>query len=420
MPPYISTSPLEGGPASDLLLARGAGTRDHSWDRESADSLCIDLYSLTPSDDLPSPAPTCLHNTNKKWCEASRICLPISSLPCKALPLLGRGDVAEGHGRPWMSWVSGSETRAIRTLRSFWKAQESREVCSAISLTSVTSQQELGPSLWLWLPQTCCVAFFRAGSLALRCSLPSKVGADPVVRPSLLEAGPASLWQGTPKSQAWDGKRQLPSCSRILSHADHEATPRVLTDRVGDWGTPAQQREEDLSLRPDSLWLFLLGGKWVTYKRHRNPFQTVPHRHSAPDEGLWLKAKNGNISGHWGDVLKPALKQLWSRTLSCSLGFPATGPQGRGACSELVLGPNCSHGTIISSAHEEKAPEVAGLFLACLVFPLAQPEYGHCLREENAHPARPENSTLLPSGVHMLDCIDLLRGDWLFLSTIIN
>lgn len=26
----------------------------------------------------------------------------------------------------------------------------------------------------------------------------------------------------------------------------------MLTDRVGDWGTPAQQREEDLSLRPDS------------------------------------------------------------------------------------------------------------------------------------------------------------------------
>lgn len=67
--------------------------------------------------------------------------------------------------------------------------------------------------------------------------------------------------------------------------------------------------------------------------------------------------------------------------------------------------------TTISSVHEEKAPEVAGLFLACLVFPLALHECGHCLREENAHPARPENSTLLPSGVQMLDCIDLLRGD---------
>lgn len=138
--PYMSTSPLAGGPTSyPILLPRGAGTK--------GDSGGWDLYPLTPSDDLLAPTPTLTSYTNKKWGEASEVCSTPFVPPLQSSASPGPGRCSR---RKWKAFDALSlQLRGDEGHQScfFWRIQESREVCSAISLPSVTSQQELGPLL---------------------------------------------------------------------------------------------------------------------------------------------------------------------------------------------------------------------------------------------------------------------------------
>ena len=129
-PPYVSPSPLEGGPAFyPGVLARGAGTRDPL--QASADSLCSDLYPFTPSDDLLQ-APSLTSHTSKKWAEASRIRSTPPLPPLQSSASSGPGDVTEGCGRPLIPQVSGSEEmRAVGLSALSGGHQKSLEVCSA-------------------------------------------------------------------------------------------------------------------------------------------------------------------------------------------------------------------------------------------------------------------------------------------------
>ena len=127
--PYVSPSPLEGGPAFyPGVLARGAGTRDPF--QASADSPCSDLYPFTPSDDLLQ-APSLTSHTSKKWAEASRI---RSTPPLSPLQSSASSGPRRCHRRVWKAldspslWLGGDEGR--RALCSFWGTPEEPGGCA--------------------------------------------------------------------------------------------------------------------------------------------------------------------------------------------------------------------------------------------------------------------------------------------------
>lgn len=87
-------------------------------------------------DDFPSPAPTLTPSLTRNEVNHLGYVLALSTLPHKALPLQGWGDIAEDVGRSLIPGVSASEKRASRALCSFLRTEESREVGLAVSPTS--------------------------------------------------------------------------------------------------------------------------------------------------------------------------------------------------------------------------------------------------------------------------------------------
>lgn len=224
MPSLHFSSPPECGPASSpVLLAKEAGTKDHSWGQGSTNSHAAHgSLPSQPIGGLSPSAPTLASFANKEWGEVSRMCsipfLPPPQSPAFWAILSGEHRTAGPCAQPSCSPPSGN----------------------------------CGPALCLQLPPAYCVA----GNLVLRCapwfhSSPT-VAADPVDRASLFEAGPGvHVCAEGPQSLRHEmGKVSGPPAARP-SPADHEAITRVLRGRVG-WGHQGSRRS-NLPLGSGSL-----------------------------------------------------------------------------------------------------------------------------------------------------------------------
>lgn len=133
----------------------------------------------------------------------------------------------------------------------------------------------------------------------------------------------------------------------------------------------------------------------------------VPHGHSTPDQGLCSNPRTG-ASLATGELYSSlprtcfkAMKQdseLFSRLSSY---------RGKGPTLSWFLGLAVTLGPPSALSTRSRGLRWLACFLVGLAFPLAQPQCAHCLREENAHTARPENGSMVLPAVHTLDCVDL-------------
>lgn len=167
-------------------------------------------------------------------------------------------------------------------------------MCSAVQLTSLSNQRELGPctdlsclqlavwpSFWLALWALGVVPGFTALLRLGQTQLAHLYCLKPHLVLQVCDEGPRDFRHEM-------GGVNCPSATR-LSCADREAVTRVLTDRLGSWGAPGQQREQDIT------WPFLLRANGLL-RRHRTFPQMVSYSLSTPIRALLISGEAASLA----------------------------------------------------------------------------------------------------------------------------